>query len=150
MRDMQPPSMGVNGFGRRSHNFSSPSLADYRSQHHHYGSQPSIVQGNQSPPDYSLLFDQPVVVLRSKKPSTVRSAKEESRLRSQQPPNNIQRVQVVRSRPQSTTSYNSLASSGIDNVQWRNSVMSSVTPDSRRYTLYDDEDNPRVVSQTNA
>ncbi|CAP23276.2 Protein CBG02137 [Caenorhabditis briggsae] len=57
MRDMQPPSMGVNGFGRRSHNFSSPSLVDYRSQPHHYGSQPSIVRngGSQSPPDYALL-----------------------------------------------------------------------------------------------
>ncbi|CAB3399736.1 unnamed protein product [Caenorhabditis bovis] len=145
---MQPPSMGVNGFGRRSHNFSSPSLVDYRSQPSHYGSQSSIFQkaGNQSPPDYALLFEQPVVVLRSKKPSTVRSAKEESRLRSQQPPNNIQRVQVVRSRPQSTTSYNSLASSGMENVHWRNSVMSSVTPDTRRHTLYDDDDSPRVVS----
>ncbi|UMM40037.1 hypothetical protein L5515_016825 [Caenorhabditis briggsae] len=147
MRDMQPPSMGVNGFGRRSHNFSSPSLVDYRSQPHHYGSQPSIVQngGSQSPPDYALLFDQPVVVLRSKKPSTVRSAKEESRLRSQQPPANIQRVQAIRSRPQSTASYNSLASSGMENIQWRNSVMSSITPDNRRHTLYDEEDNPRVM-----
>lgn len=144
---MQPPSMGVNGFGRRSHNFSTPSLVDYRSQPHHYGSQPSIVQngGSQSPPDYALLFDQPVVVLRSKKPSTVRSAKEESRLRSQQPPSNIQRVQAIRSRPQSTASYNSLASSGMENLQWRNSVMSSVTPDNRRHTLYDEEDNPRVA-----
>uniref|UniRef100_A0A1I7TBZ2 Uncharacterized protein n=1 Tax=Caenorhabditis tropicalis TaxID=1561998 RepID=A0A1I7TBZ2_9PELO len=117
---MHPPSMGVNGFGRRSHNFSTPSLVDYRSQPHHYGSQPS--------------------------PSTVRSAKEESRLRAQQPPSNIQRVQAIRSRPQSTASYNSLASSGMENIQWRNSVMSSVTPDNRRHTLYDEEDNPRVVS----
>lgn len=44
----------------------------------------------------------------SLQPSTVRSAKEESRLRSQQPPSNIQRVQAIRSRPQSTASYNSL------------------------------------------
>ncbi|CAI2356728.1 unnamed protein product [Caenorhabditis sp. 36 PRJEB53466] len=152
MRDMQPPSMGINGFGRRSHNFSSPSLVDYRSNHAHFGSQPSIVQngGSQSPPDYALLFDPPVVVLRSKKPSTVRSAKEESRLRSQQPPSNIQRVQAIRSRPQSTASYNSLASSGMENIQWRNSVMSSVTPDNRRHTLYDDEDTPRVVSNRRA
>ncbi|CAD6187341.1 unnamed protein product [Caenorhabditis auriculariae] len=146
-KKMHPPSMGINGF-RRSQNYSSqPTLNDYRSQPGHYGSQPNIIPNEKyPPPNYSQVFEPPVVVLRSRKPTTVRSAKEDARLRSQQSPNNVQRVQVVRNRPHSTASYNSIASSGLENIAWRNSTISNGTTDTRRNTYYDEEDSPRVVS----
>ncbi|RCN48425.1 hypothetical protein ANCCAN_05573 [Ancylostoma caninum] len=63
------------------------------------------------------------------------------------PANAVPRVPVNRSRPQSTASYNSLASSGLENIVWRNSSLSTSTSDSqRRHTLCEDDTAPRVVS----
>ncbi|VDP61283.1 unnamed protein product [Heligmosomoides polygyrus] len=61
------------------------------------------------------------------------------------PPSAIPRVVVNRSRPQSTASYNSLASSGLENITWRNSNVSSTSDSQRRHTLCEDGTFQRVA-----
>ncbi|CAJ0609304.1 unnamed protein product [Cylicocyclus nassatus] len=160
-RRMQAPAMGVNGLDRRSMIYGSqPSLSDGRySQNHglerNYAAPPYVSLPACAPLyapmcNYANVYDagEPHVAMRPKKANTVRSQKEESRMRHAVPPSNVvPRVPVNRSRPQSTASYNSLASSGLENIAWRNSSLSTSTSDSqRRHTLCEDDTAPRVAS----
>lgn len=119
--------------------------------------------------------------------NTVRSQKEESRMRHPVPPNGAAapRVQVARSRPHSTASFASIgqfssyfppkiwknpkisrscrdftgaenhscsknalisASSGMENISWRNSTASSNSDQQKRMTIQEEDIGPRVVS----
>ncbi|CAJ0583193.1 unnamed protein product, partial [Mesorhabditis spiculigera] len=120
-----PPTMGVNGLDQRRVI---------------YASNPNL----RSSPNYeNMLYGQ--VQMRPKK-TTVRAQKEEHRLRHPLPPPGQQKISVPGRRPMSTNSYNSIASSGMENIVWRNSVMSSSNSDStRRNTICDEEASPRIV-----
>uniref|UniRef100_A0A1I7WWR3 EF-hand domain-containing protein n=1 Tax=Heterorhabditis bacteriophora TaxID=37862 RepID=A0A1I7WWR3_HETBA len=163
-RRMQAPAMGVNGFDRRSQIYvSQPALNEER-KNHQYISQLNVApiyaslattngSSNTNVNNYGdLHYDGlPQVVMRPRKVNTVRSQKEESRMRHPLPPSGVYgaapRVAVARSRPHSTASYNSLASSGLENIAWRNSSLSTSTADSqRRNTMCEEDSTPRVVS----
>ncbi|EYC03478.1 hypothetical protein Y032_0093g2611 [Ancylostoma ceylanicum] len=159
-RRMQAPAMGVNGLDRRTVIYGSqPSLNEPRynqTQGFERTPAPPYMPLPPSNPlyvpacNYANVYDaaEPHVAMRPKKANTVRSQKEESRMRHAVPPANaVPRVPVNRSRPQSTASYNSLASSGLENIAWRNSSLSTSTSDSqRRHTLCEDDTAPRVAS----
>uniref|UniRef100_A0A0K0DQR7 Secreted protein n=1 Tax=Angiostrongylus cantonensis TaxID=6313 RepID=A0A0K0DQR7_ANGCA len=62
------------------------------------------------------------------------------------PSSALPRVAANRNRPQSMLSQNSQASSGLENIVWRNSSFSTSTIDSpRRLTISDDDTAQRVV-----
>ncbi|VDL72335.1 unnamed protein product [Nippostrongylus brasiliensis] len=92
----------------------------------------------------------PYVAMRVKKGSTVRSQKEESRMRHAMPPSStVTKVAANRPRPQSTNSYHSLASSGLENVTWRNSSLSINTDSQRRQTRHEDDTSPKMEKMEN-
>ncbi|CAJ0935304.1 unnamed protein product, partial [Mesorhabditis belari] len=130
-----PPMMGVNGLDQRRVIYASnPNLG---------GHSPNYENG-------TVMAQYGQVVMRPKK-TTVRSQKEassEHRLRHPlPPPGQPQKIAVPGRRPMSTNSYNSVASSGLENIVWRNSVMSSSNSDStRRNTICEEDASPRIYS----
>ncbi|VDM54607.1 unnamed protein product, partial [Angiostrongylus costaricensis] len=80
-------------------------------------------------------------------PHHMGSSFKESRMRHAVPPSSaLPRVAANRSRPQSMLSQNSQASSGLENIVWRNSSFSTSTIDShRRLTISGDDTAQRVV-----
>ncbi|KAK6009021.1 hypothetical protein OSTOST_26084 [Ostertagia ostertagi] len=63
------------------------------------------------------------------------------------PPANVVPKVMVRRRPQSTASHNSLASSGLENIAWRNSasLSTSICDSQCRNTLCEDDPAPRTA-----
>ncbi|KAJ1352140.1 hypothetical protein KIN20_008340 [Parelaphostrongylus tenuis] len=154
-RRIQAPAMGIKGLDRRPVICGSYSAINepnnFRAQ-----SAEKMNAARDTPtsnlsqlylPTCNCSFDvEQHVTMRSKKVNTVRSQKEESRMRHAVPPSSaLPRVAANRGRPQSMLSHNSLASSGLDNVAWRNSSFSTSTTDShRRLTISDDDTAQRV------
>ncbi|PIO69359.1 hypothetical protein TELCIR_08815 [Teladorsagia circumcincta] len=155
-RRMQGPAMGVNGLDRRSAIFGSqPTLNENRYfRAHSVEGVPSHASMPTCNPLYLPIYDyanpydiEQHVAMPSKKGNTVRSQKVESRMRHAVPPANVvPKVVVNRRRPQSTASHNSLASSGLESIAWRNSSLSTSGCDSQcRNTLCEDDPAPRTA-----
>ncbi|GMT04176.1 hypothetical protein PENTCL1PPCAC_26350, partial [Pristionchus entomophagus] len=162
------PLMGVNGFDRRSIYGSQPAVNDASagvipsfgmtvnrrsmvSLPAQISPQGSLGSSNGSssnsrppPPDYDNFAN---VVMR-KKPSTVRAQKEESN-RARNLMNGSRSSSQVRARPLSVHSVSSVASSGLEGVNWRSSVASAHSPPTietnRRSSMHDEMNDPRVA-----
>ncbi|GMR32596.1 hypothetical protein PMAYCL1PPCAC_02791, partial [Pristionchus mayeri] len=160
------PLMGVNGFDRRSIYGSQPavnemasgvvpsfggpvnrrsmvSLPAQISPQGSLGSSSGSSNGRPPPPDYDNFAN----VEMRKKPSTVRAQKEESN-RSRNLMNGVRSSSQVRARPLSVHSISSYASSGLEGVNWRNSVASAHSPptneSNRRSSMHGEINDPRV------